>query len=176
MEFTIEYQLILIILILGGIITYGIYLTITTVANKIFEKQKWDIRTKNIEITLPLRLQAYERMCLFLERITPNQLLLRLVPAAMSALELQQILLQEIREEYNHNVAQQLYISSHSWEQITNAMNEMVAVINQAALEVAPEAPPADLAKKIFSHVIEKEVQPAAHALKVLKEEVRTIF
>ncbi|MCF0073143.1 hypothetical protein LZD49_21875 [Dyadobacter sp. CY261] len=171
-----EYIWVLTILILGVIVTFGIYLTITTVANKIFEKQRWDIRSKNIEITLPLRLQAYERMCLFLERITPNNLLLRLAPSAMSSLELQQIILHEIREEYNHNVAQQLYISSHAWEQIVNAMNETVAVINQAAAEVGGENPPADLAKKIFSYVIDKEVQPTTHALKVLKEEIRNVF
>ena len=171
-----EYQLILAFLLLGGIVTFGIYMTVTTVADKIFERKKLDIRSKNVEITLPLRLQAYERMCLFLERITPSNLLLRLVPSAMSALELQQILLQEITDEYNHNVAQQLYMSTHAWEQITNAMNETVAVINQAATEVPAEAPPSDLAKKIFSHVIEKEVQPASHALKVLKEEIRGVF
>jgi hypothetical protein len=171
-----EYYSLLVILVLGIAIIYGVYATITTVATRLSDKQKWEIRNKYTDITLPLRLQAYERMCLFLERITPNNLLLRLVSSAMSALELQQILLQEIREEYNHNVAQQLYISSNAWEQVTNAMNETVAVINQASTEVAAEAPPADLAKKIFSHVIEKEVQPSSHALKVLKEEIRTLF
>jgi thiaminase len=171
-----EYYLILTVLILGAVVTFGMYLTITTVANKIFEKQRWDMRSKNIEITLPLRLQAYERMCLFLERISPNNLLLRLAPTATSALELQQIVLHEIREEYNHNVAQQLYIGTHAWEQIVNAMNETVAVVNQAAAEVSAEAPASDLAKKIFSHVIEKEIQPSTHALKVLKEEIRNVF
>jgi len=171
-----EYYLILTVLILGAVVTFGMYLTITTVANKIFEKQRWDMRSKNIGITLPLRLQAYERMCLFLERISPNNLLLRLAPSATSALELQQIILHEIREEYNHNVAQQLYISTHAWEQIVNAMNETVAVVNQAAAEVSAEAPASDLAKKIFSHVIEQEIQPSTHALKVLKEEIRNVF
>ena len=171
-----NYELMLVILLLGAVITFGIYMTITTVSDKVFEKQKWDLRAKSTSITLPLRLQAYERLCLFLERISPNSLLLRLVPSAMSALELQQLLLQEIREEYNHNVAQQLYISTQAWEQVTNAMNETMAAINQAALEVSAEAPPAELAKKIFSQVIEKETQPVAHALKVLKEEIRQIF
>ncbi|WP_353721435.1 hypothetical protein [Dyadobacter sp. 676] len=171
-----EYISILTILILGTIVTFGIYLTITTVAAKLFEKQRWDIRSKNVEITLPLRLQAYERMCLFLERITPNNLLLRLAPSATSALELQHIVLHEIREEYNHNVAQQLYISTYAWEQIVNAMNETVAVVNQAAAEVSAEAPASDLAKKIFSHVIDKETQPTTHALRILKEEIRNVF
>jgi hypothetical protein len=171
-----EFYLLLTILLLGAVIAFSIYLTINTVADKFFLKQKMDIRSKNTEITLPLRLQAYERMCLFLERISPSNLLLRLVPSAMSALELQQILLHDIREEYNHNVAQQLYMSSAAWEQITNAMNETVAVINQAALEVTPDAPPADLAKKIFAQVIDKDVQPVTHALKILKDEIRTLF
>jgi hypothetical protein len=171
-----NYELMLVILLLGAIITFGIYMTITTVTDKVFEKQKWELRSKSVSVTLPLRLQAYERLCLFLERISPNNLLLRVAPAAASALELQQILLQEIREEYNHNVAQQLYVSNAAWDQVTNAMNETVAAINQAATEVTPEAPPSDLARKIFSQVIEKEAQPVAHALKVLKEEIRNLF
>lgn len=171
-----EYYSLITVLILGAIVTFGMYLTITTVANKIFEKQKYDVRSKNTEITLPLRLQAYERMCLFLERITPNNLLLRLVPSASNALELQQILLFEIREEYNHNLAQQLYISIDAWAQVSNAMNEVVSVINQAALEVDAEMPASELAKKIFAKVIEQEIQPTTHALKFVKQEIQGIF
>lgn len=171
-----EYYSLITVLILGAIVTFGMYLTINTVADKIFAKQKYDIRNKNTEITLPLRLQAYERMCLFLERITPNNLLLRLVPSASNALELQQILLFEIREEYNHNLAQQLYISIDAWGQVSNAMNEIVSVINQAAAEVDAEAPASDLAKKIFAKVIEQEIQPTTHALKFVKQEIQGIF
>ena len=171
-----EYYILLTVTLLGVIIIYGVYLTITTVAEKIFEKQKWDIRNKHTEITLPLRLQAYERMCLFLERISPNNLLLRLVPSATNALELQQVLLNDIREEYNHNVAQQMYISTNAWDQINNAMHEIVADINNASADISPEAPASDLAKKIFSHLIQKEVQPSSYALKILKEEIRAFF
>ena len=171
-----EYYILVTVVLLGAIIVYGVYLTVTTVADKVFEKQKLDLRSKNIEITLPLRLQAYERMCLFLERISPNNLLLRLAPSAITALELQQILLNDIREEYNHNVAQQMYMSTNAWEQITNAMNEIVADINNASSEVPPEASPSDLARKIFAQVIQKEIQPVSHAMKVLKVEIREIF
>lgn len=171
-----EYYILVAITLLGAIIIYGIYLTVTTVADKIFTKQKWDIRIKNTEITLPLRLQAYERMALFLERISPNNLLLRLVSSASNAMDLQQILLNDIREEYNHNVAQQIYMSNNAWDQINNAMNEIVADINKASAEILPDAPAADLAKKIFANVIQREIQPSTYALKVLKEEVREIF
>ena len=171
-----EYYILLTFALLGAIIIYGVYVTVTTIAEKFFEKQRLDLRNRNIDITLPLRLQAYERMCLFLERISPSNLLLRLVPSAMTALELQQVLLNDIREEYNHNVAQQMYMSSNAWDQITNAMNEVVADINNASAEVSPEASPSDLAKKIFAQVIQKEIQPVSHAIKVLKEEIRELF
>lgn len=167
---------LLIVLLLGSIMTFGMYLTITTVASKVFEKQKWDIVTRNVEITLPLRLQAYERMCLFLERITPGNLILRLVASAGSAQELQTLLLFEIREEYNHNLSQQIYMSNDAWEQVANAMNEVVSIINQSSGVVAPDAPATDLAKTILSQVIEKEIQPSTHALKFLKKEVQTLF
>lgn len=171
-----ELTLILGALSVGLLLTLAFGVMLNSVAEKFLEKQQAGIDTKNKEITLPLRLQAYERMCLFLERITPNNLLLRLVPSATSSLELQHIVLHEIREEYNHNVAQQLYISNNAWEQIVNAMNETVAIVNQAAAEVSGEAPPSDLAKKIFSHVIDKDAQPTTHALKVLKDEIRNVF
>lgn len=171
-----EFYSFITVMILGAIVTYGMYLTITTVADKVFEKQKFDIHSKNTEITLPLRLQAYERMCLFLERITPNNLLLRLVPSASNALELQQILLHEIREEFNHNLAQQIYISNEAWGHIVNAMNEIVSVINQAAAEVESDAPASELAKKIFAQVIQKEIQPTTHALVFLKQEIQGVF
>lgn len=171
-----EFYPLIVVLLLGGIVTYGMYLTITTVAEKLFEKQRWDIRSKNIEITLPLRLQAFERMCLFLERITPGNLLLRLVGSAITAQELQHVILLEVREEYNHNLAQQIYISAAAWEQVTNAMNETVSIVNQASALVPAEAPATDLAKKILAHVIEKEIQPSTHALQFLKNEVQKVF
>lgn len=171
-----EYYLLLTSVVLGAGVIYGTYLTITTVADKILQKQKWDSRHKHTDIILPLRLQAYERMSLFLERISPASLLLRVVPSANSALELQQLLLNEIRVEYNHNVAQQIYMSNNTWEQIGHAMNELVADINKAAAEVAPEAPAADLGKKIFATVISREEQPTTLALRILKEEIREIF
>lgn len=171
-----EYYVLLAFVLLGAAVVYGTYLTVTTIADKVLQKQKWDSRNKNIEIVLPLRLQAYERMSIFLERISPSSLLLRLTPNAGTALELQHILLSEIREEYNHNVAQQIYMSNNAWEQIGYAMNETIADINNAAAEVSPDAPAQDLGKKIFSLVIAREVQPTTHALTALKAEIREVF
>ncbi|GHB76624.1 DUF7935 family protein [Persicitalea jodogahamensis] len=158
------------------VVMFGLYLILTTLAEKIFEKQRWDIKSKNAEIVLPLRLQAYERICLFLERITPNQLLLRTAGSASNALEFQQILLREIREEFNHNLAQQVYMSNDAWEQVKKAVNEVQSLINQAALDVEAEAPANELGKRIFERVIQQETQPCTVALKIVKEEVQRVF
>ena len=169
------YSLVTIFLV-ALVVMFGLYLILTTLAEKFFEKQRWDIHSKNTEIILPLRLQAYERMCLFLERITPNQLLLRTAGSASNALEFQQILLREIREEFNHNLAQQVYMSNDTWEQIKKAVNEVQSLINRAAAEVDDEAPANDLGRRIFEHVIQQEIQPCTLALRIVKEEAQRIF
>ena len=65
--------------------------------------------------TLPLRLQAYERVVLFIERVNPANLLIRLNSTAYPAAELHSLIVTEIRNEYQHNVTQQLYVSNRAW-------------------------------------------------------------
>ncbi len=171
-----ELNSLLTVLITVAVLTFGMYLTITVIARSYFEKQQWDIRIKNTELITPLRLQAYERMCLFLERITPNNLIIRLSGSAEGASEFQQLLLHEIRSEYNHNLAQQLYISHDAWETVNNAMQEVVSLINQSAEKVGREATATELSRQIFQQVLAQDRQSTAHALKTLKTEIQTIF
>ncbi|WP_234734607.1 DUF7935 family protein [Tellurirhabdus bombi] len=160
----------------AGLVLLGMYLAIKAMLERDFRKQQQEIRHQYSETVIPIRLQAYERMTLFLERISPNNLLLRMGGQELTALDLQQLLLREIRDEYNHNLSQQVYMSQASWDQIVQAMNEVVALINQAASEVMPDAPALDLSKKIFEQVIQQNNQPVALALKVIKEEIQQTF
>lgn len=164
------------ILIPAAAVLYGMFLTIQTFLQKQFEQKELDIKAKTIEITTPIRLQAYERMTLFLERITPTNLLIRLGSPDIQAIDYQRVLLQEIREEFNHNLAQQVYISHETWEKIRTAMNDVVALINTAASEVSPDAASINLSKKIFEKVISENQQPTAETLKTLKEEAQRLF
>jgi hypothetical protein len=158
------------------LVIYGMYLTVQLFLQKQFEQKQAEIKQKNAETITPLRLQAYERMTLFLERITPNNLLLRMGNSGIQSLDFQQIMLKEIREEFNHNLAQQVYISHEAWEKIREAMNEVQTLINTSASEVSPDAPAIDLSKKIFERVIVEQKQPTSDALKFLKEEVQSLF
>ncbi|MDZ7934776.1 MAG: hypothetical protein U5M51_07415 [Emticicia sp.] len=164
------------ILIPAAAVLYGMYLTIQTFLQKQFEQKELDIKAKTIEITTPIRLQAYERMTLFLERITPTNLLIRLGSPDMQAIDFQRVLLQEIREEFNHNLAQQVYISHEVWEKTRTAMNDVVALINTSASEIPSDTTSINLSKKIFEKVINENQQPTAETLKMLKEEAQKLF
>ncbi len=164
------------ILIPAAAVLYGMYLTVQAFLQKQFEQKQLDIKQKNSELITPLRLQAYERMTLFLERITPNNLLIRLSSSGMKVLDYQRVILQEIREEFSHNLSQQIYISHEAWEKTRHAMNEVVALVNTSAAELSPDAPALNLSKKIFEKVISGSKQPTTEALKFLKEEVQGMF
>ena len=118
MEVLIEFGKIL---IPASVVLYAAYLLVRAQIQKEVELKRLDVRGKGIETILPNRLQAYERMTLFLERISPPNLLVRLNNPQMPTRDFHQLLLQEIRNEFNHNVTQQVYISNDVWELIKNA-------------------------------------------------------
>ncbi|GAB3549177.1 DUF7935 family protein [Spirosoma fluminis] len=160
----------------AGLVLYGMYLTVKLLLEREADRHQYEVKTRYTETVVPIRLQAYERMVLFLERISPNNLLLRLGGSSTTVLEFQQRLLQEIRDEYNHNLSQQVYMSQAVWDQIQGAMNEVITLINQASGDTSPEAPALDLSKRIFERIIQREKQPTSGALRAVKEEIQTMF
>lgn len=164
------------LIIPAAIVLYGMYLTVRSFTTKELEKAMLDHKMKSRDTVLPIRLQAYERMCLFLERISPNNLVVRLNDSAYNAKQFQQILLAEIRNEYNHNLSQQVYMSDEAWDAVKNAKEAVITVINQAGEELSEEAKGVALAKKVFEKMLEKEQDPIAHALVLVKNEIRQVF
>ena len=115
-------------------------------------------------------------MTLFLERISPNNLLLRLYENAQHVGDFQQLILKEIREEYYHNLAQQIYLSPGLWDEVNKAMNEVMVLVNTSAAELQNDDPALNLSKKIFEKVINEEKNPTQEALLLLKKEVQMLF
>ena len=173
MDALIEYGKIL---IPASIVLYGVYLMVRSFINKEIELKKLEIRGRSIETVLPNRLQAYERMCLFLERMSPPNLLLRVNNPVYSARELHKILLDEIRNEYNHNVSQQIYMSEEVWNMVRNAKEDLTILVNEASQAMGPDATGLDLSRKIFELTMEKNVEPIGHALAELKKEIQQTF
>src|SRR5882757_561517 len=88
--------------------------------------------------TLPLRLQAYERCVLFIERVNPANMLIRLNAPSYSAHELYSLVVDEIRNEYLHNITQQIYVSSRAWGVVKHVKEDTLGIINNA-VKGAPE-------------------------------------
>lgn len=160
----------------AGLVLYGMYLTVKLLLEREANRYQYEVKNQYTQTVVPIRLQAYERMVLFLERISPNNLLLRLGGSSITVLELQQRLLQEIRDEYNHNLSQQVYMSQATWDQIQAAMNDVMVLINQASGDTRPDAPALELSKRIFERIIQREKQPTFEALKTVKEEIQQMF
>jgi hypothetical protein len=164
------------ILIPASVVLYAVYLMVRSFIQREIDLKKLEVRTRSIETILPARLQAYERMALFLERISPQNLLIRLNATGYTARDFQKILLDEIRNEYNHNVSQQVYMSEEVWNQIKNAKEDLTVLINEASSRVTMDSSSLDLSKKIFEMVMEKKVDPIGYALSELKKEIQQIF
>ena len=127
----------------------------------------------NAKAFFPLQIDAVQRLVLFLERIAPNNMVMRLLNAGLPAKAFQQKLLDNIRSEYEHNLAQQVYISSESWEVVKQSKEEVVKIINMAATKLEDTSLAGDLAQKIFEISAQLRVQPTDHAIEILKQELR---
>ena len=164
------------VIVPASVVLYAVYLIVRSFIQREIELKKLEVRGRSIETILPSRLQAYERMTLFLERISPQNLLIRLTNPAFSAKDFQKVLLDEIRNEYNHNASQQVYMSEELWSQIRNAKEDLIILINESSSKMMPDAKSIDLSKKIFEMAMEKKVDLISLAMTELKKEIQQIF
>ena len=153
------------------------YLIIRSYISGEIEKKNLEVRMNNYKEALPIRLQAYERLTLFLERVTPVSMIQRVNKQGMNSRDLQMALLANIRLEFEHNLAQQIYVSSEAWILINEVKDEISAVINRVAASLPEHASGKDLSRGVFEFYINNEqAMPTQKALDKLKAEVRKIF
>jgi hypothetical protein len=131
--------------------------------------------TKGADLT-PVRMQAYERLILFLERIDPNSLIVRVHRPGMTALQLQNELLMNVRNEYEHNSTQQLYVSSEVWGMITGSKDAVIQVINLASKKMSDKSSGLDLSNVLIEIIGRSGVHPTKDALEGVKAEARQLF
>lgn len=158
------------------IIAYLAYLLVRSFLQSKLDEVVFAMRQKNQEVVLPIRLQAYERIILLLERVAPHNLVSRLNNGEYSAEEFQHILIHEIRQEFNHNLSQQVYMSSEAWMYVSSAVEQVISEINAAANELKADATSIDLAKALFEMQTRKEVQILSEAGEFVKKEIQELF
>lgn len=129
------------------------------------------------DVTLRLRLQAYERLVLFVERIGPRQLLPRVYDSGMTVMELRTAMTYNILGEFEHNMTQQIYVSKNVWETVKNVKEQEISMANQIAGKLDPNAPAKELYKLIMDYVLQADAQtPTEVALTVINEEVKKLM
>lgn len=152
----------------------GLYLVIRAYIQRDQELRLLEIRAATGKETRLLRLQAYERMVLFLERISPAAVISRSLDSDMVNHELQLAMIRDIKSEFEHNLSQQLYISSDAWNLIVSAKNEIIKAIGMIASHMPADTTGPQVARVILESV-EKSGQmlPNMTALEFLKNEAR---
>ena len=126
--------------------------------------------------TLPVRLQAYERMTLLMERISPESLLMRVLPGDSTAVQYKQLLLEEIAAEWNHNLSQQIYLSQELWDAIRTARGQVVELITGCAGKVHGDSPASELTRMLLAVLLELDTHPTQQALGMLRAEAFQLF
>ena len=135
-----------------------------------------ELRKERQQFFLPNRVDAYQRAILLMERIHPNSLVMRHNNPGLPAAALQMQLLDAIRTEYEHNIAQQMFISQPTWELVRKSKDETVKLIHLAGQQMEATSTGMDLSSKIFEIVGEIGELPSEIAVKALKEEVQSLF
>ncbi len=137
-------------------------------------QMKMDERKETLHAVTPIRLQAYERMALFLERIAPGSLVLRCWQPGMDLKLLQGVMTKNIRDEWEHNLSQQVYLTPALWARIREAKDEMINMVNSSAVSLTEETDPTRLAATIFASAAQHS--PCDEALEALSNEIHELF
>ena len=136
--------------------------------------RRWLLQKEAQKDALPLRLQAYERMSLYLERINPTKLLIRIPPITNDKNDYENLIITQIEQEFEHNLTQQIYMSDECWTIILTAKNATIQMIRKANM-----SDNVDNANKLrnvlLSDLMEKQ-SPSNGALAFIKNEVGQLW
>ncbi|WP_374949538.1 hypothetical protein [Mucilaginibacter sp.] len=138
--------------------------------------QLLDLKKAISSQTLPLRLQAYERLILFTDRINPANLLIRMNGNGYTAAELHSLIVAEIRNEYQHNVTQQLYVSDRAWAVTKRVKEDTLSMVNTAIKALPESATGLDLGRIVLNHLSKLEDNPYDIATALIRKDLEELF
>ena len=160
---------------LPALITGGVaFVMMQKFYNSEESKRKYELLRENQKQALPIRLQAYERVVLLLERINPTQLLLRVAPTGKNKDDYATLLSHHIQTEFEHNLTQQIYLTSETWDIVLKAKNSTVQLIRKNALR--EDVVDADKMREAIMLELTETEAPSSIAINYLKEELKRVF
>jgi hypothetical protein len=145
-------------------------------------KRQWELKRESQKAISPIRMRAYERLALLLERTTPEHMLMELRGKEPEALDtwtvgqLQQYLLQTIRMEFDHNQSQQIYVSDEVWALLLNARDQLAAFVISIAAQLPKEATAQTYATSLLAAYASNGATPSDKAMEMLKDEVKRLM
>lgn len=157
-------------LVTGGVAYYLFHSFFKNEENR----RRYELIKVNQKQALPLRLQAYERMVLFLERIHPAQLVIRVAPPTEDKNDYATFLIHAIQTEFEHNLTQQIYLTNDSWDVVNKSKNTTIQLIRNTSLKM-DIANANQLREGILKELTEMEA-PSSIAINFLKEELKSIL
>lgn len=159
----------------SGIVFITTYYLVKNFLDHESKKKSLDIKLANQTVITPIRLQAYERVILFLERINPNGLIMRSNRVGTAA-QFQGELLKTIRAEFEHNLSQQIYMSAKAWEAVVRSKEETIKLINVASSHVSGDASAMELAQAVIAVSSQLTEMPTKAAIDLIKKEIGKEF
>lgn len=152
------------------------YLLIDKLLRSEIKRRNFELRKESLSTLTPIRLRAYERLILVLERTTPTALILNVAKPGMTNMELHTQLLAGIRQEFSHNLSQQIYVSNEIWTCIRSAQESLLRLVNTCASKCNPDNSANELSERIIQVYNASDQTPTEVAIDLLKKEVRMYF
>jgi len=134
-------------------------------------RRRYAMQKESQKDALPLRLQAFERMVLFLERINPTKLLIRITPLSQDKNDYENFVIAQIEQEFEHNLTQQIYMSDECWTIIQTAKNATIQMIRRAGMSDRVDS--ADKLREVILNDLMEKATPSSAALSYLKNELK---
>jgi hypothetical protein len=150
------------------------YLLLSSFVDNEEKRRQFYLRKNLQKKALPMRFQAYERIIVLLERISPNRLVLRVKPGSLDIANYRKV--DAVRDEFDYNISQQVYVTDSAWNHVVSAKSQVVSLINKTAAELGAEATSADLSRKLIELEMMGDIFPTKAAILLLKHEAARNF
>lgn len=173
---------VLAIILTIAVLIFGFWIIQYTNFRNDEKKRQWELKRESQKTISPIRLRAYERLALLLERTKPEHMLMELrakepdALATWSIMQVQQYLLQTIRAEFDHNQSQQVYVSDEVWSEIVDARNQMATFVIAMAAQLPPDATTQTYVQTMLTAYSSNGITPTDKALEALKDEAKTLM
>ena len=154
----------------------GVYYILRSDIQSFFNLKEAELNKESRAHLLPLRLQAHERLIIFTDRINPANLLVRLHQQGIGISTLQVGILNEVKSEYQHNITQQLYVDSVTWNVVRKLKDDTIAMINNAVDGFPADANGIELSKAILTHMASIDENPYDLTIELIKKDIQRLF